>query len=46
MRWISVSNFNVAQMKRAQKIAPITSLQAPVFHASGERSRRRFCPLP
>jgi aryl-alcohol dehydrogenase-like predicted oxidoreductase len=26
-RYIGVSNFNVAQMKRAQKIAPITSLQ-------------------
>jgi aryl-alcohol dehydrogenase-like predicted oxidoreductase len=29
VRWIGVSNFNVAQMKRAQKIAPITSLQPP-----------------
>jgi aryl-alcohol dehydrogenase-like predicted oxidoreductase len=29
LRWIGVSNFNVAQMKRAQKIAPITSLQPP-----------------
>ncbi len=29
MRWIGVSNFNVEQMKRAQKIAPITSLQPP-----------------
>ena len=28
-RWIGVSNFNVAQMKRAQAIAPITSLQPP-----------------
>ena len=28
-RWIGVSNFNVEQMKRAQKIAPITSLQPP-----------------
>jgi len=27
--WIGVSNFNVAQMKRAQAIAPITSLQPP-----------------
>jgi aryl-alcohol dehydrogenase-like predicted oxidoreductase len=26
-RWIGVSNFNVEQMKRAQEIAPITSLQ-------------------
>ena len=29
VRWIGVSNFNVAQMERAQKIAPITSLQPP-----------------
>ncbi len=29
VRWMGVSNFNVAQMKRAQAIAPITSLQPP-----------------
>jgi aryl-alcohol dehydrogenase-like predicted oxidoreductase len=29
VRWIGVSNFNVSQMKRALKIAPITSLQPP-----------------
>jgi aryl-alcohol dehydrogenase-like predicted oxidoreductase len=29
LRWIGVSNFNVEQMKRAIKIAPITSLQPP-----------------
>src|ERR1700733_2152876 len=29
IRWIGVSNFNVEQMKRAQAIAPITSLQPP-----------------
>jgi aryl-alcohol dehydrogenase-like predicted oxidoreductase len=29
VRHIGVSNFNVAQMKRAQAIAPITSLQPP-----------------
>ena len=29
VRYIGVSNFNVGQMKRAQKIAPITSLQPP-----------------
>ena len=29
IRFIGVSNFNVDQMKRAQKIAPITSLQPP-----------------
>ena len=29
VRWIGVSNFSVDQMKRLQKIAPITSLQPP-----------------
>jgi aryl-alcohol dehydrogenase-like predicted oxidoreductase len=29
VRYIGVSNFNVEQMKRAEKIAPITSLQPP-----------------
>jgi aryl-alcohol dehydrogenase-like predicted oxidoreductase len=29
VRYIGVSNFNVQQMKRAQRIAPITSLQPP-----------------
>jgi aryl-alcohol dehydrogenase-like predicted oxidoreductase len=29
LRYVGVSNFNVAQMKRAQAIAPITSLQPP-----------------
>ena len=29
VRWIGVSNFNADQMKRAMKIAPITSLQPP-----------------
>jgi aryl-alcohol dehydrogenase-like predicted oxidoreductase len=29
VRWIGVSNFNVEQMKRAEKIAPVTSLQPP-----------------
>jgi aryl-alcohol dehydrogenase-like predicted oxidoreductase len=28
-RWIAVSNFSVSQMKRAQAIAPVTSLQPP-----------------
>jgi aryl-alcohol dehydrogenase-like predicted oxidoreductase len=27
VRWIGVSNFNVQQLERAQKIAPVTSLQ-------------------
>jgi aryl-alcohol dehydrogenase-like predicted oxidoreductase len=29
VRWIGVSNFNVSQMERIRKIAPITSLQPP-----------------
>ena len=29
VRWIGVSNFSVEQMRRAMKIAPITSLQPP-----------------
>jgi len=29
VRWIGVSNFNVTQIKRAEKIAPVTSLQPP-----------------
>ena len=29
VRWIGVSNFDTAQIQRAQKIAPVTSLQPP-----------------
>jgi aryl-alcohol dehydrogenase-like predicted oxidoreductase len=29
VRWIGVSNFSVAQMERARRIAPVTSLQPP-----------------
>src|SRR6266446_6008476 len=29
VRWIGVSNFDVEELRRAQKIAPITSLQPP-----------------
>jgi aryl-alcohol dehydrogenase-like predicted oxidoreductase len=29
VRWVGVSNFSVEQMKRIEKIAPITSLQPP-----------------
>jgi aryl-alcohol dehydrogenase-like predicted oxidoreductase len=29
VRWIGVSNFNVEELRRAQAIAPITSLQPP-----------------
>lgn len=36
VRWIGVSNFNVAQMKRAAGIAPLTSLQPPYSMVSRE----------
>jgi aryl-alcohol dehydrogenase-like predicted oxidoreductase len=36
VRYIGVSNFNVDQMKRAQAIAPITSLQPPYSMISPE----------
>ncbi|MDQ6677174.1 MAG: aldo/keto reductase [Acidobacteriota bacterium] len=36
VRYIGVSNFNVAQIKRAQAIAPITSLQPPYSLLSPE----------
>lgn len=36
VRWIGVSNFNVNQLKRAQAIAPITSLQPPYSLISPE----------
>ena len=35
-RWIGVSNFNADQMRRAQAIAPITSLQPPYSIISPE----------
>lgn len=36
VRWIGVCNFNVEQMRRAQAIAPITSLQPPYSVISPE----------
>jgi aryl-alcohol dehydrogenase-like predicted oxidoreductase len=36
VRYIGVSNFNVAQLERARKIAPITSVQPPYSLASPE----------
>jgi aryl-alcohol dehydrogenase-like predicted oxidoreductase len=44
-RWIGVSNFNVAQMKRARAIAPITSLQPPysLVHTEVEPEILPFC---
>lgn len=45
VRYIGVSNFNVAQMKRAQAIAPITSLQPPysLIRRDIEREILPFC---
>jgi aryl-alcohol dehydrogenase-like predicted oxidoreductase len=45
VRWIGVSNFNVEQMRRAQAIAPITSLQPPysLVHPDAERELLPFC---
>jgi aryl-alcohol dehydrogenase-like predicted oxidoreductase len=42
---IGVSNFNVAQMRRAQAIAPVTSLQPPysLLHREVEREILPFC---
>jgi aryl-alcohol dehydrogenase-like predicted oxidoreductase len=39
VRWIGVSNFSVSQMKRAQAIAPITSLQPPYSLVTREIER-------
>ncbi|HYX52659.1 MAG TPA: aldo/keto reductase [Candidatus Limnocylindrales bacterium] len=45
VRWIGVSNFSVAQMKRAQPIAPITSLQPPynIVTADIEKEILPYC---
>lgn len=45
VRYIGVSNFSVAQMKRARAIAPITSLQPPyaVVRREIEREILPFC---
>jgi aryl-alcohol dehydrogenase-like predicted oxidoreductase len=45
VRWIGVSNFNVEQMKRALKIAPITSLQPrySLVHPDVESDILPFC---
>jgi aryl-alcohol dehydrogenase-like predicted oxidoreductase len=45
VRWIGVSNFGVDQMKRAQAIAPITSLQPPysLVHPDIEADILPYC---
>ncbi len=45
VRAIGVSNFNVEQMQRAQKIAPIDSLQPPysLVHPEAQNEILKFC---
>jgi aryl-alcohol dehydrogenase-like predicted oxidoreductase len=45
VRWIGVSNFDVKQMRRAQRIAPITSLQPPysLINRSVEEDILPYC---
>jgi len=45
VRWIGVSNFDVQQLKRAQAIAPITSLQPPysLIHREIEDEILPYC---
>jgi aryl-alcohol dehydrogenase-like predicted oxidoreductase len=45
VRWIGVSNFSVAQMKRVMKIAPITSQQPPysMLNRTYETENIPFC---
>src|ERR1700740_3411561 len=45
VRWIGVSNFDVKQLKRARKIAPVTSLQPPysLIHREIEDEVLPYC---
>lgn len=45
VRWIGVSNFSAAQLERAQRIAPITSLQPPysIVQPEVEEAALPFC---
>jgi aryl-alcohol dehydrogenase-like predicted oxidoreductase len=45
VRWIGVSNFNVPQLERALKIAPVTSLQPPysMLNRTNEAEILPFC---
>jgi aryl-alcohol dehydrogenase-like predicted oxidoreductase len=45
VRWIGVSNFNVDQLRRAQSIAPVTSLQPPysLVHREVEAEILPYC---
>jgi aryl-alcohol dehydrogenase-like predicted oxidoreductase len=45
VRWIGVSNFNVQQLRRAQAVAPVTSLQPPysLLHREVEDQLLPYC---
>jgi len=45
VRWIGVSNFTVAQIERAEKIAPVISLQPPysLIHRQIETETLTYC---
>lgn len=45
VRWIGVSNFNVQQLRRANAIAPVTSLQPPysLLHCEVETEILPYC---
>ena len=45
VRWIGVSNFNIQQLRRAQAIAPVTSLQPPysLVHREFEDQVLPYC---
>ena len=45
VRWIGVSNFNVQQLRRAENIAPVTSLQPPysLVHRGIEAEILPYC---
>src|SRR5258708_40070252 len=45
VRWIGVSNFNVQQLRRAQAVAPVTSLQPPysMVHREIEDTVLPYC---
>jgi aryl-alcohol dehydrogenase-like predicted oxidoreductase len=45
VRWIGVSNFDAKQVQRAEKIAPVTSLQPPysLIHREVEREVLPYC---
>ena len=47
VRWIGVSNFNVRQLRRAEALAPVTSLQPPysLVHREIEHQVLPYCLL-